>query len=56
MGKRTLLLKHEQGHFDLAEEATRKTRIKIINHFQNKVFNIKKNEGNAKKRGSIVGK
>lgn len=48
--KRALLLKHEQGHFDLAEEITKKTRVKIINHFQNKVFSIEeKNEDNAKK-------
>ncbi|WP_255486712.1 hypothetical protein [Candidatus Nitrosotenuis sp. DW1] len=45
-----LLLKHEQGHFDLAEEITRKTRIKIINRFQNKIFTVKgKNENEAKK-------
>ncbi len=53
MGKRTLLLKHEQGHFDLAEEATRKTRIKIINHFQNKVFNIKKMRAMQKKEAVL---
>ncbi len=45
-----LLLKHEQGHFDLAEEITRKTRIKIINRFQNRIFTVKgKNENEAKK-------
>ncbi|WKT57199.1 hypothetical protein QVH35_07085 [Candidatus Nitrosotenuis chungbukensis] len=46
---RILLLKHEQGHFDLAEEITRKARIKIIKRFQNKVFTVKgKNENEAK--------
>ncbi len=46
----TLLLKHEQGHFDLAEEITRKTRIKTTNRFQNRVFIVKgKNEDKAKK-------
>lgn len=45
-----LLLKHEQGHFDLAEEITRKTRIKTINRFQNKTFIVKeKNKDKAKK-------
>jgi hypothetical protein len=46
----TLLLKHEQGHFDLAEEITRKTRIKTTNCFQNRAFSVKgKNEDEAKK-------
>ena len=46
----TLLLKHEQGHFDLAEEITRKTRIKTTDRFQNKVFDVqRKNENKAKK-------
>lgn len=46
----TLLLKHEQGHFDLAEEITRKTRIKTTNRFQNRAFIVKgKNEDKAKK-------
>ena len=46
----TLLLKHEQGHFDLAEEITRKTRIKTINRFQDRAFIVKgKNEDKAKK-------
>jgi hypothetical protein len=45
-----LLLKHEQGHFDLAEEITRKTRIKSANRFQNRTFIVKgKNEDKAKK-------
>lgn len=45
-----LLLKHEQGHFDLAEEITRKTRMQTNNRFQNKVFTVKgKNEDQAKK-------
>ncbi|MFB5605302.1 MAG: hypothetical protein ACE5R7_03335, partial [Nitrosarchaeum sp.] len=43
-----LLLKHEQGHFDLAEEIIRKTRIKTTN-FQN-VFTVKgKNTDGVKK-------
>jgi hypothetical protein len=47
---RTLLLKHEQGHFDLAEEITRKTRIKTTKRFQNRTFIVKgKNEDEAKK-------
>ena len=45
-----LLLKHEQGHFDLAEEITRKTRIKTTDRFQNKAFTVKrKNEDKARK-------
>ena len=45
-----LLLKHEQGHFDLAEEITRKTRLRTANSLRNRVFNVKgKNEYQAKK-------
>ncbi|MGB9003250.1 MAG: hypothetical protein WCC52_05545 [Nitrosotalea sp.] len=45
-----LLLKHEQGHFDLAQEITRKTRINTTKRFQNRVFVAKgKNEDKAKK-------
>src|SRR5579863_9066512 len=45
-----LLLKHEQGHFDLAEEITRKTKIKTSKRFQNRSFVAKgKNEDKAKK-------
>ncbi|HET6457474.1 MAG TPA: hypothetical protein VFG24_01175 [Nitrosopumilaceae archaeon] len=45
-----LLLKHEQGHFDLGEEITRKIRIKTINRFQNRSLIVKgKNEEKAKK-------
>jgi|SRR6185437_111181 len=44
------LLKHEQGHFDLAEEITRKTRTKITNHFHDKSLVVKgKNEDLAKR-------
>ncbi|MHB8601752.1 MAG: hypothetical protein ACYC6W_12015 [Nitrosotalea sp.] len=44
------LLKHEQGHFDLAEEITRKTRTSTTNRFHNKPFTVKgKNEHVAKK-------
>ena len=50
----TLLLKHEQGHFDLAEEITRRTRIKTTNRFQNKSFIVKgKNEDKAKKNAIL---
>lgn len=46
----TLLLKHEQGHFDLAEEITQKTRISSTNSFQNRVFTAKgNNEDKARK-------
>lgn len=46
----TLLLKHEQGHFDLAEEIIRRTRIKTTNYFHNRSFTVKgKNESRAKK-------
>lgn len=38
--EQVLLLKHEQGHFDLAEEITRKERKKINNYFQNKIFDV----------------
>jgi hypothetical protein len=45
-----LLLKHEQGHFDLAEEITRKTRTKTTNRFQNRYLIVKgENEDKAKK-------
>lgn len=45
-----LLLKHEQGHFDLAEEITRKTRTRTTNRFHDKPFMVKgKNEHVAKK-------
>src|SRR5579863_717653 len=44
-----LLLKHEQGHFDLAEEISRKTRTKT-NTFQDRSLIAKgKNEDMAKK-------
>jgi hypothetical protein len=47
---RRLLLKHEQGHFDLAEEITRKTRTKTNNRFQNRTLTSKgKNKNMAKK-------
>src|SRR5579872_4267773 len=43
------LLKHEQGHFDLAEEITRKTRTKTTSHFHNRSLIVKgKNETIAK--------
>jgi hypothetical protein len=43
-----LLLKHEQGHFDLAEEITRKEVKRIKNDFHNKIFDsIGKNEDEA---------
>lgn len=49
-GGSKLLLKHEQGHFDLAEEITRKTRIKTTKRFRNRSFIVKgKNEDKAKK-------
>jgi hypothetical protein len=52
--KDRILLKHEQGHFDLAEEITRKTRIKTTNYFQNRVFMVNgKNEDMAKKKSII---
>lgn len=45
-----LLLKHEQGHFDLAEEITRKSRTKAINRFQDRSLVANgKNEDAAKK-------
>jgi hypothetical protein len=47
---RTSLLKHEQGHFDLAEEITRKIRIETTDRFQNMVFTVNgKNKDDAKK-------
>ena len=49
-----LLLKHEQGHFDLAEEITRKTRIRSANSFQNRTFIVKeKNEDKARKNAVL---
>ena len=46
----TLLLKHEQGHFDLAEEITRKSRSKTAKRYHNRTFISKgKNEEKAKK-------
>lgn len=35
------LLNHEQGHFDLAEEITRKESKKTNNRFQDKIFSTK---------------
>jgi len=49
----TLLLKHEQGHFDLAEEITRKTRIKTTKRFQNRAFIVKGKNGDKAKKGAI---
>jgi hypothetical protein len=50
----TLLLKHEQGHFDLAEEITRKTRIRSDNKFQNRAFIVKgENEDKARKNAVL---
>jgi len=50
---KTLLLKHEQGHFDLAEEITRDTRTKT-NNFQDRSLTVKgKNEKMAKKDAII---
>jgi hypothetical protein len=34
------LLKHEQGHFDLAEEIVRKSNIKTMALFRKKVFDV----------------
>jgi hypothetical protein len=45
-----LLLKHEQGHFDLAEEIIKKIRTKTAHRFQNRHLIVKgKNEDMAKK-------
>lgn len=45
-----LLLKHEQGHFDLAEEITRKTMTNTTNRFHNRSLTASgKNENMAKK-------
>lgn len=45
-----LLLKHEQGHFDLAEEITRKSRSKTAKRFHGRAFHVKgKHEHMAKK-------
>lgn len=51
---KTLLLKHEQGHFDLAEEIIRKTRTKLINHFQGRVFIINEKTKDTAKKGAIL--
>jgi len=46
----TLLLKHEQGHFDLAEEITRKTKSSAAKRFHGRAFIANgKNEDRAKK-------
>ncbi len=37
------LLKHEQGHFDLAERSARRFERKLKNKFQNKTFSYNKN-------------
>jgi len=45
-----LLLKHEQGHFDLAEEITRKTKSNAAKRFYGRAFIANgKNENKAKK-------
>ena len=47
---RKLLLKHEQGHFDLGEEITRKARSKTADRFHNMALIVKGiNEKEAKK-------
>jgi hypothetical protein len=52
--KKILLLKHEQGHFDLAEEVTRKTRIDTVNRFKNKVFTIKEKKLDDAKKKAVL--
>ena len=37
------LLKHEQGHFDLAERSARRFERRLKNKFQNKTFSYNKN-------------
>jgi len=45
-----LLLKHEQGHFDLAEEITRKSRSRTAKRYHDRAFIANgKNEDKAKK-------
>lgn len=36
-----ILLRHEQGHFDLAEEIARKANLHLDQQFQNKTFTVK---------------
>jgi len=50
----TLLLKHEQGHFDLAEEITRKTRTRTTKRFQNRSFIVKGKNEDMAKRNAIL--
>jgi hypothetical protein len=50
----TLLLKHEQDHFDLAEEITRKTRIKTTNRFHNRSFIVKEKYEDEGKKDAIL--
>ena len=37
------LIKHEQGHFDLAEKCARRFERKLKNKFKNKTFSFNKN-------------
>ena len=48
------LLKHEQGHFDLAEEITRKTRNKTTNRFHDRPLNLKGNNEVMAKKDAIL--
>jgi len=50
---RRLLLKHEQGHFDLAEEITRKTRTQVTKRFQNRSLVTKGKKEHSAKRDAI---
>ncbi len=48
------LLKHEQGHFDLAEEIVRKSNVKTTALFRKKFFDIEgKNKSVAKKNAIL---
>ncbi|HET7337740.1 MAG TPA: hypothetical protein VFJ23_07615 [Candidatus Nitrosotalea sp.] len=48
------LLKHEQGHFDLAEEITRKTRTKTTNRFHDRTLIVKGKNEDIAKRDAIL--
>lgn len=49
-----LLLKHEQGHFDLAEEITRKTRIRTTSRFHNRPFTVKGKNEHVARRDAVL--
>jgi hypothetical protein len=49
-----ILLKHEQGHFDLAQEIVKKIRIKTDKRFINRFFIVKGKNKEISKENTIL--